>query len=298
MNILTVIVSWEGNKHLWPGILNKGIDNLIILCGGCQTESHMEDKILYLKCDDRYEGLPEKIICAIDFILNCPEFSTVTHILKIDDSENLLKKEDIEALYTVHSKIFEHNYIGQNVPYYTKIYPLYHQKKVSDISIWKNVLYLHNYCCSYACGGATYILSRHAMTCINNAFSSKNLNIVRNLFIFEDDMIGFILKTNNILPIHYNYGIKYFIDPKDLIKNDHGDAELIISLEYIPKGWKLIGYEYDTINVPIGSRVRFGRSGYWFEKIIKEESFKATIEYFFGYDVSRGHKKYVLLFTG
>jgi hypothetical protein len=297
MNILTIIISWEGNKHLWPEILNKGIDNLIIVCGGCQTESHIEDKILYLKCDDKYEGLPEKMISAIDFILNFPEFSTVTHILKIDDSESIFTKETIDALYTTHYKILEYNYIGQSVCFFGKVTPYYHQNKVSDNSIWKNKLCLINYNSTYARGGQTYILSRHAMTCINNAFNSKNLNIVRNLFIYEDDMIGFILKVNNILPIQYNYGIKYIENSSIITKGIPKDVELIVTLDDNPTLWKHIGDEFDSFKLPIGSRIRFGNWYYWIEKTTKEESFQATVEYF-GYDTCIGRKKFVFLFIG
>jgi hypothetical protein len=299
MNILTVILSWQGNKHLWPGLLNKGIDNLIILCGGCETESHMEGKILYLNCSDKYEGLPEKMICAVEFILNFPEFSSITHILKIDDSEGLFTKETIDKLYITHSKILEHNYIGQSVCFSGKVTPYYHQNKVSDTSIWKNKLYLINYNSTYARGGQTYILSRYAMTCINNAFNSKNLNIMRTLFIFEDDMIGFILKTNGISPIQYNYGIKFTEVSAVITKNIPKEGiELVVTLDdYIPKGWKHIADEFHTIKLPVGSRVRFGLLYYWIEKTTKEESFQATVEYF-GYDTFIGRKKIVLVFTG
>ncbi len=55
--ILVVILSCMKNKALWPKILERGIPNLIILCGGAE-ETKLDRQILNLKCVDGYEGLP------------------------------------------------------------------------------------------------------------------------------------------------------------------------------------------------------------------------------------------------
>ena len=68
-NILVIILSCQKNKHLWKNKLNE-INNSIIICGDGHLNQDflLDDRILYLKCNDLYDGLPEKIICMINSI--------------------------------------------------------------------------------------------------------------------------------------------------------------------------------------------------------------------------------------
>lgn len=62
------------------------------------------------------------------------------------------------------------------------------------------------------------------------------------------------------------------------------------------KDWEKIGNEFETIEVPIGSRVRYGTvATYFIEKIVNVEKFEASNK-FFGGDPHIGRLKYVQLY--
>ena len=68
IEILVVVLSCAKYSDTWPNILARGVKNLIILCGGAD-ETKLEGNILYLKCSDLYDGLPQKMLYAYDFIV-------------------------------------------------------------------------------------------------------------------------------------------------------------------------------------------------------------------------------------
>jgi len=263
IKILLMYVSWKGHQNLWSDLFNRGVNNMIILCGGSE-ETHLEDKILYLKCNDSYEGLPEKMICAIDFVLNDSRFSSYTHILKIDDHDSYCSQKTIDFLVSKCSNILKSNdYIGQNI--LDQAVPEYHFNRVEKGSYWYKKPYKGE-SVPFAIGGSTYILSRNAMSCINNTFNIKNLNFVRCNFIHEDVMIGLILFAYDIKPHWLNYGVRTFINP--------------VNINGVYGQWKCIGIENQKYGLPIGSHVRFGRAGKWVQKLTDVDVFTGNVEYF------------------
>ena len=54
----------------------------IIVCGSNNTYYNHKTRILYIKCNDYYEGLPEKIIKTLKFLSESPYFSNYTHFVK------------------------------------------------------------------------------------------------------------------------------------------------------------------------------------------------------------------------
>jgi hypothetical protein len=271
IRILIIIVSWKGNKDLWPEILNRGVDDFVILCGGNNNDPYLENHVIHLKCSDSYEGLPEKVICGIDFILNNSEFSSFTHFLKIDDHDTYVKKEDINNITSIHSsKLRDNDYVGQYIAYRPNV--RYHFNRVGEDSYWYNREYRGN-CEPFVPGYATYILSRHAMKCINNTFNLSNLNFVRRNFILEDVMIALILSACDIRPFDLKYGISYNII-HDVVNNVRGY-------------WNKIGYEDNIISSKPGTLIRFGNETMWIQKTITVDKFKGTAE-FFGFTTSPG----------
>jgi len=283
VNLLVVVVSCKKHKYLWPIILERGINNLIILSGG-YSDSYLDSNILYLNYNDLYEGLPEKIICAIDFILKCPKFNSVTHILKVDDHDTLFTKDTINNIILNHKDILNTNdYIGQSIKYECKD-PNYHMINTSSNSIWKNKSYSGKIS-MYCDGGRSYILSRYAMKCINQTFHINNLDYVRNNHIYEDMMIGLILNAYNIVPFELNYGIRKI--------SSIPDPSVITSNPVIFNSsgkWIHIGYERERFTLPIGSHLRFGYEDKWIERITSVESFKADRRFFDG-DPAHGINK-------
>jgi hypothetical protein len=208
INILVAVLSCKKHSHIWNEIKNRS-KQLLIFTGSYNNTTFYDkkSKILYLNCNDKYEGLPEKIVLMIEQILTKPEFKNITHILKIDDHDTYFTDENIKSLYNLNELNF-YNYIGQKKVYRPpNTWSDYHFGKISKSSHWNNkkgnvsnVTWLD--------GGCSYILSRKAMKLINKTYNSSNINIVRKKEIYEDVMIGRLLASHNIHAHEVNYNIK------------------------------------------------------------------------------------------
>lgn len=113
INILVTVLSCKKNSHLWEELKNR-TENLIIFTGSYDKKTYHDKhaKMLYLRCNDNYEGLPEKMVLMIEQILTLPEFKDVTHILKIDDHDTYFTNDNIKNLYNL-KELHLYNYIGQ-----------------------------------------------------------------------------------------------------------------------------------------------------------------------------------------
>lgn len=208
-NILVTVMSCKKHSHLWEE-LKKRTENLVIFTASynkSQTYYDKDAKLLYLRCNDSYEGLPEKMILMIEQILTLPEFKNITHILKIDDHDTYFTDENIKNLYNL-KELHLYNYIGQKKEYRApNTWSDYHFGKVTQSSHWNNkkgdvsdVTWLD--------GGCSYILSRKAMKYINKFYNSSNINTLRRNEIYEDVMIGRLLEMCNCHPHLANFNIK------------------------------------------------------------------------------------------
>jgi len=211
IHILVVVVSCNKNIHLWKEIKNRTNNDLIILSATNNRTKPIwhdkENKVLWLNCNDYYDGLPEKIVLTIEEVLNNPDFKHITHILKIDDHDTYFTDENIKNLYNL-KELHLYNYIGQKKEYRApNTWSDYHFGKVTQTSHWNNkkgdvsdVTWLD--------GGCSYILSRKAMKYINKFYNSSNINTLRRNEIYEDVMIGRLLEMCNCHPHLANFNIK------------------------------------------------------------------------------------------
>ena len=212
MKILVAVLSCNMNAHLWQSIASKNIEDLIIFTGGCEKTYYDEKhKILHLRCDDGYGGLPEKMILMMEYILHSTHFENVTHIIKIDDHDNTFTEENIKNLYDL-KELKKHHYIGQRLNNKT-FYPWqwydgnkWHIGKVNEQSHWHNKYYNGGYV-PWLDGGCSYILSADAMRCITSWYNSSNIEELREAEIYVDAMMGKILYHHNIFPKEVKYGI-------------------------------------------------------------------------------------------
>uniref|UniRef100_A0A6C0LGB4 Glycosyltransferase n=1 Tax=viral metagenome TaxID=1070528 RepID=A0A6C0LGB4_9ZZZZ len=212
MKILVTVLSCKKHEHLWEKITSKDIENLIIFIGGSdETYYDKKTKILHLKCNDKYDGLPEKMILMMEYILHSIHFSDVTHIIKIDDHDNVFTKENIDHLYNIN-ELQEYHYIGQKLNNTTS-FPwtwhdgnTYHYGKVESNTYWHDRCYSGGYL-PWLDGGCSYILSKEAIKCIFSWYNSSNLEELRESEIFEDLMMGKILYHHDIFPKLVNYNI-------------------------------------------------------------------------------------------
>lgn len=202
-NPLVVVLSCKKNEHLWSKIIEKNINNLIIFCGDPKLKSNYlyKNKILYLKCEDTYDYLPTKIYMMITAILEIDDFSSITHIFKLDDHDT---EFDIYIINKIKSIITKNmDYSGQRINH-APCSKVWHYGKCPITSIWYNKPYLGD-SVPWCDGGCGYILSRKSMKLIKYSLSKKE--IYKN-HIYEDVMIAIVLKQHNINPIKINNIIK------------------------------------------------------------------------------------------
>ena len=204
---LIVILSCQQNEHLWDELLARD-KNVIIFCGDetLETDFILDNRILYLKCKDTYDHLPEKVYKMISSILKIPEYNNITHIMKIDDHDTYFNSKTNNIIKnTVNNHI---NYCGQTVQQYRKPHNSYrgnnkwHFNKCPKNSIWYNFPYLGEYT-PWVDGGCGYILSRKSMNLIKDNFKDDVSQIYKN-HIYEDLMIGLVLRKYKIYPIKVN----------------------------------------------------------------------------------------------
>lgn len=204
VNPLIVILSCQRNEHLWDGLLARD-KNVIIFCADNNIENDylLEDRVLYLNCEDTYDYLPEKVYRMISAILEIPEYNNITHIMKIDDHDTYFNNKTNNLIKnTVNNHI---NYCGQTVQQYRKPHNTYignnkwHFHKCPKDSIWYNIPYYGQYT-PWVDGGCGYILSRKSMSLIKDNFKNDISQIYKN-HIYEDLMIALILRKYKIYPI-------------------------------------------------------------------------------------------------
>jgi hypothetical protein len=208
VNLLVVVISCHKHMDKWEAIIKKNIPNLIIVIGG--NKLLVDEPVVQLKCSDKYEGLPEKIICMIEYVIRSEKYKNITHILKIDDNDAFFTKEQILSL-TQLKELQEYDYIGQQINRANnpKIHMVrrYHIDRVPAGSRWYHRPYTGDFT-DWADGGCSYILSRFAMEQINTVYKSTDLQVIGEHEILEDVMIAKILRTFNIFPRQLNFGLK------------------------------------------------------------------------------------------
>lgn len=204
MRILAVVMSCIKHKHLWEKLTSIHKD-VIIFTGSDKNENYYDEKyrVLHLKCNDNYDGLPEKVILMIQQILSLKQFSNVSHIIKIDDHDNYFTAQNLENLYHLN-EVHKYHYIGQKLN--TQISSTYHYGKVPDGSYWANKPY-EGKSKPWLDGGNSYILTRKAMIYINHCYNSRNIEKLRKKEIYEDLMIAKVLHKFKIYPKCINYNI-------------------------------------------------------------------------------------------
>jgi hypothetical protein len=172
---------------------NHNSNDFIIVQGGFNINTYdKEKKILNIQCNDKYEGLPEKIFKTYKYLIESQDFNHYTHFLKLDEDmiiKNLINKN-------IYSKI---NYGGiiQNCVGNRE----WHIGKCSHNHYYNTNSYKGIYV-PWCLGGYGYIISRSAIEIIKN--NTKYFE-----HIYEDLYIAITLLEYNIRPVNIN--IKDFV---------------------------------------------------------------------------------------
>ena len=208
INILVIFLSCNKNKKIWNNLKNIGLTDYLIITGKKMENNYLlEDNILYINCNDLYDGLPEKIIFTINFILINDKFKKYTHILKIDDHDNKINLSTIDKLKEYKNILNKYDYIGQKINVGNNGIRKWHFKKLSKESLWYRKEYKGEFV-NWADGGCSYILNRRSLYYINSIYDLNNLKELRKNHIYEDLMIALTLKKFNIKPHQLSYGVK------------------------------------------------------------------------------------------
>jgi hypothetical protein len=213
---LILIYSCEKNKRkqeLLYNLLDKKINdcNVFIIFGNpnLDKEYKVTEKIIYLKCGDKYEHLSQKtlsMMCMIEKV-----FPNVKYIMKCDDDiiPNIQRINE-HFLYMKENEI---DYMGRKGDVLKDCYTQNHYNKCTKGTIMLDQNYnvpkiTHK--CSF-CFGPLYYLSMKSLKTINK----MNINV--NTFFYEDVMVGYHLNLNNIFPTHKNV----YVDKHSFDENIH-----------------------------------------------------------------------------
>ena len=182
-NILYIFITHQNNiNNIYDRINNmmnsNNNTNYIVVKGGDISNNYdIDSKILSINCNDKYEGLPEKVLKTYKYIVENKIFDQYTHFIKLDDDMIIKNTIFYDIIKNVNYAGIIQNCIGDRT---------WHIGKCSKNSYWNTNEYKGPYT-PWCLGGHGYILSRNSINLIKNDINYKNI-------IYEDLYIAILLK--------------------------------------------------------------------------------------------------------
>lgn len=179
---LYVFITHRGNiEKCLDRITNMMQKDFVVVQGGAARDTYDEQsRVIGLNCNDKYVGLPEKVMKAFHFLSTDERFSEYTHFVKLDDDMKVEKRLDrIEGDYLGNVHYVDGNrgwHVGRCGNFWDKI-PYFGQFK------------------PWCMGGYGYVVSRNALEKIvpNHDYLDH---------IYEDVYIGILMNSAGINPVH------------------------------------------------------------------------------------------------
>jgi hypothetical protein len=168
-------------------MINLDLPYIICIGGYKRNFYDINNNIIFLNCDDKYCGLPDKVVKLFRFIVKNPVFDNFTHFVKLDEDMIIHKPIDKVADYLGYVQYTEGN---RN----------YHIGKCKGYK-WNNIPYNGRYV-PWCLGGRGYMISRKSAKIISNINTENDM--------LEDIMVGRNLEENKIKPINFKQ-IKEYI---------------------------------------------------------------------------------------
>lgn len=191
MNLYVFITHQLNFNKCYHRIKNMMIDDFVVVMGGFISDSYdEEEKVLRLNCNDKYVGLPEKIMKTFHYLISDDRFSQYTHFVKLDDDMQLNKRFDS----------IEGDYLGE--VHYTDGNRQWHMGRTG--TFWDKVPYLGEFK-PWCMGGFGYIVSRSALNKIVPNYDYLN-------HIYEDVYVGLLMNSIGASPKKINMK-DYFKSP-------------------------------------------------------------------------------------
>lgn len=190
--VLYVFITHQQNiANCYDRISDMMLDDFVVVQGGFLKDHYdPAKKIINLNCNDKYVGLPEKVMKTFHFLISDDRFKDYTHFCKLDDDMSVVKR-------------FEHitgDYIG-NV-HFVDGNRQWHMGRCGNF--WDQVPYLGEFK-PWCMGGFGYIISREALD-----KSVPNFDYLGH--IYEDVYIGILLHSRGIFPLNFNIK-EYLVSP-------------------------------------------------------------------------------------
>jgi hypothetical protein len=184
----------------WTNICNKyNILNYIIVCGN-KKKNYRQDHVLFLSCDDTYEGLSDKIYTMFNFLIESN--MEYKFYAKIDRYINLLQPINLSILnsdYCGSCVKTKDGYDGNR---------WWHKNKCSKHSQWNNKPYPGKFI-PWCRGGSGYFLSNKAAKIIGCNPPDLNYHIYEDLYVAET-LLRFKIQASHIFNLQ-----NYLIDPDE-----------------------------------------------------------------------------------
>ena len=189
---LYVFITHRGNiDNCIERITNMMQTDFVIVQGGSIKDTYDQDRrVLSLNCNDKYVGLPEKVLKAFHFLSTDENFSQYTHFAKLDD----------DMIVSNRFGELEGDYIG-NV-HHVDGNRQWHIGRCGNF--WDKIPYIGEFK-PWCMGGYGYVVSRNALEKIlpNHDYLDH---------VYEDVYLGLLMFKSGINPTHIDIK-KYVISP-------------------------------------------------------------------------------------
>lgn len=191
---LYVFITHRGNIENCIGRITDMMQtDFVIVQGGATRDTYdAERRVISLNCNDKYVGLPEKVMKTFHFLSTDESFSEYTHFVKLDD--DMVVKEKFGEI--------DGDYLG-NV-HYVDGNRQWHVGRCGNF--WDRIPYIGEFK-PWCMGGYGYVVSRQALEKI-----APNHDYLDH--IYEDVYIGLLMNRAGIPTI--NIDVK-----KNVISPDH-----------------------------------------------------------------------------
>ena len=200
--LFVFIISCQNYKDNWENLMNTmaqlNIKAYYIICGNpnLETDYLLDDNILYIKCNDYYEGLTEKVTKLYNYAVTSDYLKEYTHFLKVDDTN----KFDPKIVFETLEESIVNDYEGYEINKSNRLNRKYHFGRCHSPLL--NVTY-YKYKFVPWCYGSFYILSRKALLCFENICNDE----IKEEY-YEDLYVARRLLKSGIHP-HINMYLKY-----------------------------------------------------------------------------------------
>ena len=157
-------------------------------------KTYEKNNIVYLKCNDFYEGLSEKVCCSIKWLLDTYK---TDYLFKTDDDISI---DWVKLYHLFTTKVNNKVLYAGNIAMHNHFKDINHCNKCNDVLINKMVVDI-NFNGIYCSGGGYFIASN----ILKNQLPKYLYEYEKNNILSEDLLMGKCLADINIIPTHLDY---------------------------------------------------------------------------------------------